>query len=200
LIRSKKTDHASDRGWFVFDSVEAGPDLLLIRAIGFRPKRIPLGLGEHDTLDIAVTLEARVQLLPEVSVTGKGPAEELSPLAVEAAHRIHWNGAPGSALITRKELARWAKHDFRDAFRRAGLNVMGDFAVCPWRASRGKAPRSMTVYLDGMRFSEENRFDVRAIPPEWVDAIEVYQSVATRPPEYNMTSSTGCLVLIWTRR
>jgi hypothetical protein len=56
------------------------------------------------------------------------------------------------------------------------------------------------VYLDGMRFSEENRFDVRAIPPEWVDAIEVYQSVATRPPEYNITSSTGCLVLIWTRR
>jgi hypothetical protein len=201
LIRARKSDRATDYGWFVLDSLDEGPDLLVVRAIGYRVKRVPLTLGPADTLEFEVRLDSRLQVLPELSVTGRG--QPLSAVASEAARRVYGNGGRASGLITRREIERWGKYDLSSVYRRAGLTVQGDDVICPWRAGSGSRPGeplAMMVYVDGMRFSEENRLNVRAIPPDWVEVIEVYPSIASRPVEFNMTGATGCLLLIWTRR
>ncbi len=200
LLSAKKKDHASDRGWFVLDSLEAGPDILVVRAIGYRARTMPISLGPADSIEVVAVLQPLIQVLPELTVTAYG--RELTGVAAEAAVRFMRNGGPPSGLITRADIETWGHHDLGSVLRRAGLGLVMDSAVCPWRSGAyrpGERP-IITVYLDGMRLSEDQQFDVRAIPPEWVEAIEVYRSVANRPVEYNMTSSTGCLVLIWTRR
>src|SRR5688572_25348441 len=68
LVSAKKRDRASDRGWFVLDSIDAGPDLLLVRAIGYRAERVPISLEAADTIDVEVILAPHVQVLPEISV------------------------------------------------------------------------------------------------------------------------------------
>ncbi len=63
----------------------------------------------------------------------------------------------------------------------------------------------MMVFLDGAPIyrhpvQDGPGFSVRLLPPQQVEAIEVYRSVAARPVEFNTTGSKSCLVLIWTRR
>jgi hypothetical protein len=195
LVHAKRKDRASDRGWFVLDSLEAGPDLLLVRAIGYQAQQVPIVMTATDTLELEVVLAPIAQVLPEVVVKANG--RELTGIAAVAAERMLRNGAPSSGLITRQDLDTWANHDLGSAFRRAGVPVIADAAICPLRHGR-RLP--MTVYLDGMPYSTVPAFDIREIPPDWIEAIEVYKSIATRPVEYNATGTTGCIVAIWTRR
>jgi hypothetical protein len=194
LVGAKRKDRANDRGWFVLDSLEAGPDLLVVRAIGYKAQRVPISIAATDTLELEVVLAPQVQVLPDVVVTAYG--RELHGIAAVAAQRLMRNGAPASGLITRDDLDTWAQHDLGNALRRAGAIVLADRAYCP---NRNGQPVQMTVFLDGSPSTNDN-FDVRSIPPDWIEAIEIYKSVATRPVEFNQTGTIGCVVVIWTRR
>src|SRR5262245_53741665 len=61
LLNAGRRDRANDRGWFVLDSVASGADLLVVRAIGFQPQRLPINVGPNDTLELAVVLPPQVQ-------------------------------------------------------------------------------------------------------------------------------------------
>jgi hypothetical protein len=193
LVAAKKHDQTNQGGWFVFDSIEAGPDVLVVRAMGYRLQRAAINLGDRDTLEVEVRLIPQPQLLPELSVTVEG--RKLTGVAAEAAQRMLRNGAPTSGLITREDIETWGPHDLSAPLLRAGMILQDGQMFCSSRGGKG-----MTVYIDGTRWSDTTFFDVRAIPPAFVEAIEVYRSVSTRPVEFNMTASTGCLLLIWTRR
>ncbi len=85
LVGAKKKDRASDRGWSVLDSLEAGPDLLLVRAIGYKAQRFPISRSATDTLELEAVLPPQVQVLPQLTVRANEP--ELKGIAAEAAHR-----------------------------------------------------------------------------------------------------------------
>jgi hypothetical protein len=203
LIGAKRSERANERGWFVFDSLPAGPDLLVVRAIGFRAQSLPLNLGSRDTVELAATLQPRIQVLPEVSVTVHG--RRYSGIAAQAAARLNANGAPASGLITREDIETWGQNDLSNVFRRAGLKVLNDRVSCP-RPSGSLLPSvagdrgngKVAVYIDGTLMSDDFSFDTQAFPARWLEAIEVYKSTATRPVEYNTTGSS-CVLLLWTQ-
>jgi hypothetical protein len=205
LVRAGKKEPPNYRGWFTFDSLDAGPELLVVRAIGYQVQQLPVTLGPSDTLELEVTMPARAQMLPEVTVKAAG--RELSGLAAISANRMLRNGASLSGLITREDIETWGKFDMGDVLRRAGLQVVGTRATCP-----GRGLSEITVYLDGVlrltdptsealsRGRAAQSVDIRDFVPSQIEAIEVYRSVATRPIEFNATGGRGCLILVWTRR
>ena len=63
-----------------------------------------------------------------------------------------------------------------------GLSFSGSGCVLP-------------VYVDGFRVYDAN---LDQYPPEWIDAMEVYDGIAGTPVEYGMLNSCD-VVLLWTR-
>ena len=68
-------------------------------------------------------------------------------------------------------------------------------AVNPRFRTLGSGPCELEVYIDGARtFST----DLNQIPPDWLDAMEVYLG-AEAPVQYSGLNPCG-VVLLWTRR
>lgn len=60
------------------------------------------------------------------------------------------------------------------------------------------------VYVDGLKVADSQppaqRYDLNAIVPTDVEAVEIYSSVAQLPAEYGGATAACGVVLIWTRR
>jgi hypothetical protein len=74
--------------------------------------------------------------------------------------------------------------------RRAGGYLVLDRTNCAYR-----------YVVDGVRVSEG--FNIDDIPPDWIEALEIYAGSATIPPEFRMspfTARSNCgVIVIWTR-
>lgn len=194
-VTAKRRALADSRGEFMVRWLNPGPELLLIRAIGYTPVRLPVAVELTDTLVISVPLQRGIQRLEDVVVTARGKRYE-GRLA-EFARRMEKSAIPGSRFIEREEIERWAPFDLGNVFRRAGLRVVADSIEC--ENFQGGRPPGLAVYLDGSPFSEAPSFNVTTIPVHWIEAIEVYKGPAEIPIEYTRTGAY-CAVLIWTRQ
>ncbi len=129
LLHGKSQDRTNYRGWFVLDSLEAGADLLIVRAIGFQVQRVPLTLGVADTLELEIVLRPQVQVLPEVIVKAFG--RELKGIAAVSARRMMLNGAPPSGLVTREELKPGASSIWPTSFGEPGSESLETLRTAP---------------------------------------------------------------------
>lgn len=96
---------------------------------------------------------------------------------------------------------RAANAQGRCAFCKEGST---DINPADWAA--GARPACyMDVYIDGILVYADNQrpgvplFDVNTLPPAHIEAMEVYTSAAQVPIQYNRTSSSCGVLLIWTR-
>ncbi len=197
-MTSRRSAVASNRGRFLVSDLPAGPEIFLVRAIGFRAERLVVTLAPGDTIEVEAVLQPIVQVLAQVVVEARGKVftGRLAEIAKRAAA-----SAGASSFVDRTELDRWAKFDLADVFRRAGLVVRDNEVSCPRTASplsSGQAAPNVAVYLDGALLHASQRVRVDLVPVTWLEAIEFYRGIATRPIEYNSTGS-ACTIALWTR-
>lgn len=183
------------RGEFALAWLAPGPHLFMVRAIGRQPKRFSTTVEIGDSLSVDVMLDATPQQLRDLVVTARG--KEYRGKMADVARRMITAPVPASRFILREEIERWAPFDLSNVFRRAGLDVQGDTVVCPRTPSFSRPPK-LGVWVDGVQFSEETWFDTKALPIQWIEAIELYKGAAEIPIEYTKTGVV-CVVLIWTR-
>ena len=156
-------------------TLDAGRYLVRATRLGFGPRSVPLDVADGDT----VTMSIEMDVLPVA----------LSEVVVRA----------------REEIERRAPRQISDMVQERGGRVAG-------------CSRAATIYIDGVmlvpipignpvygRRTEPIQRDLRLdhIPPQEIEAIEVYGGPAVAPAEYSGTVAPGlvpgCIVLIWTR-
>lgn len=187
-------------GRFVLSALPAGPDIFVIRSLGFRPERLALTLAPNDTIEIEAVLQPVAQVLSQVTIEVRG--KTFTGRIAEVAKRALASGAPSSSFIDRTQLERWAQFDLALVLRRAGLIVLDDHVTCPrlsQQLSAGAGTPNVAIYLDGAMLQESPRVSVDLIPVTWLEAIEVYRGNATRPVEY-YSPSGACTIALWTRQ
>ncbi len=187
---------ANTAGEFRLENLVAGPELLVARAIGFRPERFPVTIAVDDPLFVAVVLEVAPPQLEELRVTAHG--RDYRGRLAQFARRMLSSPAPRSSFIGPEEIEAWGHFDFGNVFRRAGLRVSGNEIACPNGASLGSRGIAMYVYLDDALISAAPGFDLAALPVQWIAAIEVYRRVIEAPIQHQSIGA-GCVVLFTTR-
>jgi len=184
-------------------TLDAGRYLVRATRLGFGPRSVSLDVVAGDTVTMAIEMDVLPLQLSEVLV--KTREERYRGKMAGFAERMRTSAASRSSFITRDEIERRAPRQISDMIRERG----GRAQACAAAA---------TIYLDGAmlvpdkigapirgRRTEPIQRDLRLdhVPPQEVEAIEVYAGAATTPAEFSATASRGlapgCTILIWTR-
>lgn len=191
--KHKLTTITDSHGVFILTRLQPGPEVFLVRHIGYRPESFDATLVPGDTLRLGVIMaEAPVQL-PDLTVEAEGRL--YFGKMTGFADRLRSSGAPRSAFLTQADIDRIHPTRTFDLLVHAGLKPRYDrrgqeTVDCP----RGGG--KLAVYLDGAQLSSS--FSLSWLEPTQIQAVEVYRSAAERPPEFNATGS-DCAVVIWTK-
>ena len=189
---------SDDSGRFRVASMPVGARGVFVRRLGFAPSRAAIVPGAGQTDSVRVILRAIVQELPAVTVQEQHDSLSRKVLADFWARRARGFGK----FVTRDEIERKGSSQFVDVvrslpsvtiqisrgrpdirFRGAGYGAM--FRDCP--------PQ---YWLDGIPLE---RGIADEFSPENVEAIELYASPATTPPQFNTRSATCGTVVVWSR-
>lgn len=186
------------QGRFTFRDVPPGLVELRFRHIGYRPRTSALIVQPGGTVEMSATLSTE--------------AIELEPIEVRVRSRfLERNGfyrreQRGLGVqIDRAELDRLGPVIVSDAlWATPGLRLSRDpqnpnrvYPVGRRARSFNAGPCMMPIFIDGVRSPDA---DLNQMPQEWIEAIEVYNSVGA-PAEYSGSIFESCgVVLIWTRR
>jgi hypothetical protein len=189
---------SDDSGRFHVAKMPVGPRGVFVRRLGFAPTRAPITPGAGEADSVRVVLRAIVQELPPVTVQEQHDSLSRKVLADFWARRARGFGK----FVTRDEIAQKGSSQFVDVvrsvpsvtiqisrgrpdirFRGAGYGAM--FRDCP--------PQ---YWLDGIPLE---RGIADEFTPENVEAIELYASAATTPPQFNTRSATCGTVVVWSR-
>jgi hypothetical protein len=182
----------NDTGVFVLARQPTGTQTLVVRALGYLPKRVSVELRPKAINGATIVLDRTVQMLDSVRVLAKRYTSDEAWLAgFEQRKRATAGGTfLGDAELTRHNYAQTS-----DLFRNiAGLSVSPDGVVA---LSRGAATMAEgrcvpALYVDNMRL--DSTLDI--LSPRDIKAVEIYRGPGTAPPEYN--DLCGAIV-IWTR-
>jgi Carboxypeptidase regulatory-like domain/TonB-dependent Receptor Plug Domain len=184
---------SDDSGTFVFDSVPAGTVRLAVRRLGYAPAlfsaRLRAGKIERVTLEISpVAFE-----LPGQTVVDTAAHPWLSTFERRRTH-------DGGVYFTRDDIAQSQARITSDLMRRVpGVEIqrtrLGTRVVFVNRFVRGR-PCEPQIFVHAMNYSG----DLDDFTPDDVEAIEVYSSIATVPPELQTARAQACgAIVIWTR-
>jgi hypothetical protein len=183
--------------------LDPGTYLLRATRLGFGPRSITTDIAADDTVTMSIEMDVLPVQLSEVKV--KAREERYRGKMAGFAERMHTSAAARSSFITRDEIERRHPMLISDLIKERGGRI---------RECAGSA----TIWLDGAmlvsdkignpvrgRRTEPSPRDPRLdhIPPDEIEAIEVYPGGATTPSEFSATAmpglAPGCTVVIWTR-
>ena len=177
---------------------------------GFEPRTEVLLLQAGDFDDVSLTLPLKpraARLLRPVSVIAEAPSKAAGLEARRLVGRGH--------LIDRDEIDRVKPRATTELLRRvAGLRVETEGSQLRIR-SRRAADCEMLLYLDGAPMFNEMTPVLRRgtvtsrstpvasmierIPPDMLEAVEVYLGPSETPPQYSRGGGNCGAILIWTR-
>ncbi|MDB4950819.1 MAG: TonB-dependent receptor plug [Gemmatimonadetes bacterium] len=190
------------RGAARITGIPAGIQYVQVQRMGYEVAAMPLELAAGDTLGVDVTLAPAPVALDTVAAevdasrtrlrtngfydrqrVGLGKfrtREQLLPVQNLPLHVALSSSMPG----LRVETHSGSGHDEH-------------WLVSPRSFAGGGRACIMAIYLDGIRLSDN---DIDAVSTEALEAVEVYNSAAEIPAEYNTTNGGSCgAVLLWTR-
>ncbi len=173
-------------GRFEITDVSTGALLLQVRRVGYRPRVDTIAAFPGVTVDVELTLATAALPLDPITIVAR------SPFLVARGFYRRAGGSGWQANRTAIEAV-----DPRELERMfdpvAGVRVERDrFGGTVLTSRRGRRC-VFGVFIDGMRAPG---FDINSLPPDAVEALEVYQGLNI-PPEYS--HSCGA-VLIWMQR
>jgi TonB family protein len=185
-------------GIFRLVGLVAGPTTLRVRRIGFRPGTLDVDVAPGVSQNLVLTMARLAQPMTPIVVRGT-TAYSHGRLAGFYNRRAHGGGG---RFFARDQIEKENLQQLTDLFRRIpGMQItqtrMARNAVRARGASRACWP---LVWLDGSPLAAAE-FDLDAITPGSLDAIEVYSGPATVPPEFMGTRGLGScgVVVLWSR-
>ncbi len=186
LAPTAQQTETDDQGRFEIADVSTGALLLQVRRVGYRPRADTIVAFPRVTVEVELTLATRAIPLAPIAVIARSAFLEA---------RGFYRRAGGSGWQANRIAIEAADPlELEGMFDRVpGLRVERDvFGSTLFTSTRGRRC-VFGMFLDGVRAPG---FDISSLPPEAVEALEVYQD-PNIPPEY--THSCG-VVLVWMRR
>jgi hypothetical protein len=189
---------SDDSGRFRVASMPVGARGVFVRRLGFAPARALITPGAGETDSVRVTLRAIAQSLPEITVQEQHDSLSRKILADFWARRARGFGK----FLTRDEIAQRGSSQFVDVVRSVPSVTIQFSRGRPDIRFRGAGYGSMfrdcppQYWLDGIPLE---RGVADEFTPDNVEAIELYASPATTPPQFNTRSATCGTVVVWSR-
>ena len=190
VFGSSAADTTDARGMFALDALPAGTSTLEARAVGFTPRRQPVDLENDRAATATVTLDPLPPVLDTVAVRGRAGGSELA--------RFEERMRRGAGrFMTSEEIER------RNAVQASDLlRTMPGVQITPVGTRgarvtlRGCTP---TVYIDRMAVQGAAADLNAVIQATEIAAIEVYNSSADTPADFQRPGSSCGTMIIWTK-
>ena len=187
--------HTNAQGEFRLTNVPAGTVTVAVRRLGFTPTVASTVIGVNEAAVMTVIVAPLAQSLATVIVRGDRRFEDHGRLAGFYQRRAR---SSGGHYITREQIDQRNPAQLTDLFRSVpGARIYSSTFtnVVRFRGMRC-AP---LVWLDGFPATAAE-FDLDALDPYIIEAIEVYLGVATVPPEFRWVRGGGSCgaIVIWT--
>jgi len=189
----------NDSGQFHVAQMPIGARGVFVRRLGFAPQRSPIQTSATGTTDsVVVVLAVVAHSLPGVAVVDPHDSLSRKVLADFWERRSRGFGK----FVTRDEIERKGASRFVDVVRSVSSVSIMNYRGRPEIRFRGAGIGSMIrdcppqYWMDGIPLE---RGSADEISPENVEAIELYASPATTPPQFSTRSPTCGTVVVWTR-
>jgi hypothetical protein len=189
---------SDDSGQFRVAQMPDGAGDVEVRRLGFSPKRAAIARSAGTTDSIQVTLRAMVQELPEITVQEQHELLSRKVLASFWERRSRGFGK----FVTRDEIEQRGSNRFIDVVRAVPSVTVMNYRGRQEIRFRGAGIASMIrdcppqYWMDGIPLENGS---AEEFSPQNVEAIELYASPATTPPQFTTRSQTCGTVVVWTR-
>jgi len=188
-----------ERGAFVLAGLPSGTWMVEVRALGYTPSRMPVGLSRTRPARVAVALSTPVYTLKGVAVMAR------TAVRTRLLDELHERTRRSGRLITEEELARRRPSRLTDALHMVpGLQVVpvfGNGVNGTAQQLRGRFRCVPSVFIDGQPIrGGADELDLW-VHPAAVLAVEVYPSMNGLPGQYITGMGRPCAVVaVWTKR
>ena len=187
--------HTNAQGEFRLTNVPPGTVTVAVRRLGFVPTVASIVIGVDEAAVMTVIVTPLAQSLATVIVRGDRRFEDHGRLAGFYQRRAR---SSGGHFITREQIDQRNPSQVTDLFR--GVPGARIYSSTFSNVVRFRGMRcAPLVWLDGFP-ATAGEFDLDALNPYIIEAIEVYLGVATVPPEFRWVRGGGSCgaIVIWT--
>jgi hypothetical protein len=181
-------------GRFALRNVPVGPQELVTRRIGYRPRVQSITIASGGSSNVAIRLETLAQPIAPVIVRGR------ETLRGNAAAFYARRASGQGRFLTGDEIDNRQLWTMRDVMRTVPGTRITRIRGRETYVLRG-GNRPPVVYLDGVRM-DAGELDLNLLDPRSFLGVEIYSGVATTPPEYSMSDPSGQqggVIVVWTR-
>jgi hypothetical protein len=188
---------SDDSGRFHVTQMPVGARGVFVRRLGFAPARAPITPSSGDVDSVRVILRAIAQPLPQITVQDEHDSLSKKVLADFWSRRARGFGK----FLTRDEIEDKRASQFVDVVRNVSgvrIQMARGRPDIRFRGAAIGTPRDCPpqYWLDGIPLQSGVADE---FSPENVEAIELYSSPATTPPQFNTRGATCGTVVVWSR-
>jgi hypothetical protein len=187
---------SNDSGRFHVAQMPIGARGVFVRRLGFAPQRVLIRPSAGTTDSVDVVLVAVPHEL--AAVEAQDPHDSLSKKVLAEFWERRSRGF--GKFVTRDEIEQKGASRFVDVVRSVPsvsiMNYRGHQEIRFRGAAIGSANCPPQYWLDGVPLE---RGGADEISPENVEAIELYASPATTPPQFSTRNPTCGTVVVWSR-
>jgi len=185
---------SDDSGHFHVAQMPAGARGVFVRRLGFAPLRAPITTSNGDTDSIVVTLVAVATSLPSVVAVEQHDSLSHVVLADFWARKARGFGK----FVTRDDIDKRGGMHFVDLVRAVpGVMIQSARGRQEIRFTRnGVRDCPPQYWVDGIPIIAGS---AEEFTPDNVEAMELYSSAATTPPQFSTRAQSCGTIVVWTR-
>lgn len=185
-------------GRFSFDSLTAGVYLLHVRGLTDETPMTEVPLARRETVDVEVKLgQSEATVLPELAVLAPDPAPAgIEAMRLPSEFKARQRNGVGQ-FFTREQILERNPYTVTDLFR----NVRGMIVTCRNGICLPRSTRSSCLPIVVVDRVTTDAGVLAGMVPRDLEAVEVYNGMATVPAEYlKPRDQPRCgMIVVWTR-